>query len=241
MNCFFYVILGILPSIIWLLFYLGKDAHPESKQQVLKIFCYGALATLPAFFMEKTLSDGIKDLILPHLLFAIMNFTISIAMVEEFLKYLVVREKAVTHSEFDEPVDVMIYMIVAALGIAAVENILYIVSSLDFGASNNQVIELSASRFIGATFLHTLCSGIIGYFWAMSLFRRTEKTRYLLLGFFIAVMLHGIYNFSKMEISGETEMAVVELSILIGSAIFVFWGFERLKKMPSVCHHKIKN
>jgi len=53
--------------------------------------------------------------------------------------------------------------------------------------------------------------------------------------------LHGIYNFSKMEISGETEMAVVELSILIGSAIFVFWGFERLKKMPSVCHHKIKN
>ena len=241
MNCFFYVILGILPSIIWLLFYLGKDAHPESKQQVLKIFCYGALATLPAFFMEKTLSDGIKDLILPHLLFAIMNFTISIAMVEEFLKYLVVREKAVTHSEFDEPVDVMIYMIVAALGFAAVENILYIVSSLDFGASNNQVIELSASRFIGATFLHTLCSGIIGYFWAMSLFRRTEKTRYLLLGFFIAVMLHGIYNFSKMEISGETEMAVVELSILIGSAIFVFWGFERLKKMPSVCHHKIKN
>jgi len=187
------------------------------------------------------LSDGIKDLILPHLLFAIMNFTISIAMVEEFLKYLVVREKAVTHSEFDEPVDVMIYMIVAALGFAAVENILYIVSSLDFGASNNQVIKLSVSRFIGATFLHTLCSGIIGYFWAMSLFRRTEKTRCLLLGFFIAVMLHGIYNFSKMEISGETEMAVVELSILIGSAIFVFWGFERLKKMPSVCHHKIKN
>ena len=51
----FYIILGILPSLIWLAFYLKKDVHPEPKSEVLKIFFYGALVTIPAFFLEKGL------------------------------------------------------------------------------------------------------------------------------------------------------------------------------------------
>jgi RsiW-degrading membrane proteinase PrsW (M82 family) len=42
----------------------------------------------------------------------------------EIFKYLVVRFKVIKNPAFDEPTDIMLYMIIAALGFAAVENIL---------------------------------------------------------------------------------------------------------------------
>ena len=38
-----YVILGLLPSLTWLSYYLTKDLHPEPKKMILKIFLWGAL------------------------------------------------------------------------------------------------------------------------------------------------------------------------------------------------------
>ncbi len=48
-----YIFLGILPSIIWLLYYLKKDTHPEPRLMILKIFFWGMLSALPAIFIEK--------------------------------------------------------------------------------------------------------------------------------------------------------------------------------------------
>jgi len=48
----FYIFFGILPSFIWLIFYLRRDVHPEPKSMILKIFFYGMLITLPAILFE---------------------------------------------------------------------------------------------------------------------------------------------------------------------------------------------
>ena len=119
-----YIIFGVIPSIIWLLFYLKKDVHPESNRMVLKIFFMGMLVAVPAVFLEIGIFKTFDAFNLPPLLLAILNTFVGVALVEELLKYLVVRNQVLSHKEYDEPIDAMLYMIIAALGFAALENIL---------------------------------------------------------------------------------------------------------------------
>lgn len=225
MSYSLYIIFGVLPSIIWLLFYLRKDSHPESNRMILKIFFYGMLVAIPAILIEM----GFFELAFP----VIFNIFIGVALIEEFLKYLVVKGKVLHDPEFDEPLDAMLYMIIAALGFAAVENIL-ILFSLGPTFLLTETLSTTLFRFLGATFLHALCSGTLGYFLALSFFRTRKRGRLLLLGLLIATFLHGFYNFAIIEIEGYLTFLIPVL-ILLSLAIFVTFGFKRLKKIKSVC------
>jgi len=229
-----YVFFGILPSIIWLQFYLRKDAQPEPKLMILKIFFYGLLATIPAIFLEIAIFDGIEKMNLPHLMALILEVFLGVALIEEFLKFLVVREKVLNDPEFDEPVDAMIYMIVAALGFAAGENFL-VLFPLRAGVLET-LIDISVLRFLGATFLHALCSAIIGFFIGLSFFEKEKRRKLITMGSVIAVFLHGLYNFSIIEIEGILRL-LIPFIILVMSAIFVSFGFSHLKRLNE--KHKI--
>ena len=231
MPYLFYIFFALFPSIIWLLFYLRKDDHPESSQMILKIFLYGFLAALPTIFLQVAIFQEFKNLPLSKDLINILNIFIGVALTEEFLKYLAVKGKALKSSEFDEPVDIMIYMITAALGFAAFENMLILFPlgpSLLFG----RAISISAVRFLGATFLHALCSATLGYFIALSFLK--NKFSLFAAGLGISVFLHGLYNFSIMELEGFLKFSI-PIVIIIGLAIFVSFGFTKLKKLKSVC------
>lgn len=228
-----YIFFGVLPSLIWLLFYLRKDAHPESNRMVLKIFFYGILMALPAILLEMGILNFLKELKLPLILFTFLSIFIGIALVEELLKYLVVKEKVLDHPEFDEPVDIMLYMLIAALGFAAAENIL-ILFSLGPIFLPGEVFTISVLRFWSATFLHALASGILGYFLALSIHDTKKRGWLLILGVGIATLLHGLYNFAILELEGTLSW-LIPIVILIGSAIFLAFAFKRLKKMKSVC------
>ena len=168
-----YILFGVLPSVIWLLFYLRKDVHPEPKSEVIKIFFWGMLIAIPAVFLEMGIFQAFGKLgeffHWSHFLIAIFNIFIGVALIEEVLKYLVVREGILKNPEFDEPIDLVLYMIIAALGFAALENIL-ILFRLGPAFLFSQALEISALRFLGATFLHALCSGTLGFFLAISFF-----------------------------------------------------------------------
>jgi len=231
-----YIFFGVLPSVIWLLFYLRKDSHPESNRMVLKIFFFGMLVALPAILLEIGAFEVLEKLILSPALLLIINIFFGVALVEESLKYLVIKVKVLSNAEFDEPLDVVLYMIIAALGFAALENIL-ILFSLGPNFLLREAFLISLLRFLGATFLHALCSGVLGYFLALSFFDTKNRIKLFFLGLGIAVFLHGLYNFSIIEIEGNLKFLIPAI-ILIGLAIFLTFGFKRLKKMKSVC--KIK-
>jgi len=57
-----YIFLGLAPSIIWLLFYLRRDVHPEPKSEVIKVFFYGMLVALGAIFLERGVFKIFKNL-----------------------------------------------------------------------------------------------------------------------------------------------------------------------------------
>lgn len=230
MQFIIYIFFGILPSIIWLLYYLRKDTHPEPKQMVLKIFLYGMLGAVVAALIEIEFYKGLGQFNLPYFLSPILDIFIGIALVEEGLKYLVVRLGVLKNPELDEPTDLMIYMIVAALGFVALENILLLWGQQQIYIG--ETIGITIIRFISATFLHVLCSGTLGYFLALSFLKR--RKRLFLLGLIIAVALHGLYNFSIMIIEGPMKI-IIPVVILLTLALFVSSAFKKLRKTKSIC------
>lgn len=235
-RLFIYIFLGILPAFVWLLYYLKKDLHPEPKRMILKIFTLGVFITLPTLLVQLGLTTLLTDIHINGVLKAFIYWVFVIALVEEFFKYFVVREGVFHSNHLDEPVDLMIYMIVSALGFAAIENILYLFSPVDglsFSQVLNNALAISFIRFIGATFLHTLCSGLLGYFIAVSQYETRKKIRFFLIGILLAAILHGVYNFSIIELQGPYQI-IVPVTILIGLAVFVMWAFKKVRKMKSV-------
>ena len=232
-----YILFGVLPSVIWLLFYLRKDVHPEPKSEVIKIFFWGMLIAIPAVFLEMGIFQAFGKLgeffHWSHFLIAIFNIFIGVALIEEVLKYLVVREGILKNPEFDEPIDLVLYMIIAALGFAALENIL-ILFRLGPAFLFSQALEISALRFLGATFLHALCSGTLGFFLAISFFETRKRRQLFSLGLGISIVLHGFYNFSILKIEGPFQF-LIPIMILVGLAAFLSFGFKKLKKLKSVC------
>ncbi len=229
MNYPLLIFFGLAPSIIWLLFFLRKDAHPESNIMVLRAFGYGMMAALPAALIELGILTQLESISLPPLFALWILCLIGVALPEEMMKYLAVRVKVLRSPEFDEPIDIMLFMIIAALGFAALENILLLFpfkSALDFFAA-------SWLRLVGATFLHALCAGVIGYFLALSFFRIKEKLKLTLFGLTLAITLHGLYNFSIMI--GGTIKWMGPVIILTALAIFVSFGFKKIKKLKSIC------
>ena len=243
-----FIIFGLLPSLVWLLFYLRKDAHPESKGMVLKIFFYGMIGAIIAMLIEIWISwsiiffigDRIESL---PILFFFLNQFIVVALVEELAKYLIVREKVLCDGEFDEPVDAMVYMIVAALGFAALENVL-ILFSLGSPFLVKDAALISSFRFLGATFLHALASGIIGYYLALSFCDIKKRKGLILKGIFFAVVLHGLFNISITMIERgliDQNISLFAVSfgflviILSATAIFISNKFKEIKKLKSIC------
>lgn len=231
MNYPLCIFLGILPSIIWLVYYLRKDVNPEPRLQVIKIFLWGMMAALPAIFIQKGFFESIKKFSFSPPLILILNTFLGVALVEETIKYLVVRGKMLDHPDFDESIDAMMYMIIAALGFAALENILVMIQ-LGSSVFLTQAVVL-VLRFWGATLLHALCSAVVGFFLALSFLQyKEEKFRLIGSGLLIATFLHGLFNFFIIKMGEGFFVHLISIFILMVSlAIFVILGLKKLKKL----------
>jgi RsiW-degrading membrane proteinase PrsW (M82 family) len=232
-----YIIFGILPSLTWLFYYLRKDLHPEPKRMIVKIFLWGAVITIPVFFVQIGLASLLEKSNLNPIITSLIYWFIVISFTEELFKYFVVKMKALNSPDMDEPMDIVIYMVVAALGFAALENVLYLfspVGQLSFEAILSRTLLISFIRFVGATFLHTLCSAVIGYAIAISYCDEKNRSTEFIFGLAMAVLLHGLYDFSIMTLDGNLKL-VIPAIVIVALAILVFSGFTRLKKMKSVC------
>ena len=229
-----YIFLGILPCIVWLLFFLRKDVHPEPNRMVIKIFLYGMLITLPAILIEWVFDIGLEKLKLPFLLGSILYWFVGVALVEEVLKYLVVKKKVLSSSELDEPSDLILYMIISALGFAALENILIFLRP-GFFEEFYEPFLLSLTRFLGGTFLHALCSAMLGYFLVLSCFYLRNRVKIFLLGLAIVTTLHGLYDFFIILGERDLRFIIVPGLILVFLAIFVSLSFRKIKSLSSVC------
>jgi len=205
---------------------------------IAKIFILGMIFALVAIILEKgagSIYNCFKHLN-PTLIFAVYA-VLGIGFIEEILKYLVLKFFVLKNREFDEPIDVIIYLITIALGFVAMENIFLFLrpSPLFVFPSIAQMIILSVLRTLSATLLHALCSGILGYFIALGFYKINKRTILTILGIALATLLHGLYDFFIMNVGGTLlkygSMAVLLISMGVVLSVFIL----KIKKVPSIC------
>lgn len=237
-------LLGIAPSLVWLLFYLRKDSRPEPKKMVLKIFIFSSFFVGLAFILEIAVRE--ISLKLPLFLLSIVIFFI-IPLIEEFTKFLPLKIFLFKSPYLDEGTDFIFYMIISALSFAGIENILILKMGEPL-IKMTEIVSLLLGRFLTATFLHSLTSGIFGYFLYLSYLNLKRKNIIFLKGLFLVSLLHGFYNFLIISIEGSFIIksgAMITLNwptFLLSSSLLIFLlsflGIFLLKKIKKLSLEK---
>jgi len=220
------VVLGLIPSFSWLAFYRHEHLkHPEPKLMLFLAFLIGGLVTFLVLPVQLFLNDQLGAAGVNPYTFS--SFLV-LAFSEEVFKFAGVYFLMRHRSEFHEPLNAMLYMITAALGFAAVENIASVIRVADGSLLNIEILESLVLRFAGATLLHTLASGIVGYYWGILTFvRPSHKTRLILTGLTIATVLHALFNLFIIK-TGPADLAIVFVAFIM---FFVLSDFEKLKRI----------
>lgn len=182
----------ILPVLFWAGYHYYKDRQlSEPISHLVLTFMLGAgcywlgmamyegLGLIGLRFDAFLLAETNKTALLLYALFAI-------GPIEELAKILPFLLVVLRFSEFDEPIDGIIYASFIALGFSAVENIHYLQYVSD--------LEALARGFAGPV-IHIVFASIWGFYIGRAFLRR----RYLALTVFVSLMatafLHGLYDY----------------------------------------------
>jgi RsiW-degrading membrane proteinase PrsW (M82 family) len=217
---------ALIPAFFWVWFWLREDRLKPEPFFLIAITFIAGMAVVP---MALPLQQLAIDL------YSGDNVMLVWVTVEETLKYAVALAVVLWNQEVDEPIDMVIYMIVIALGFAALENALFIFNPLIAGDYLNSALT-GGFRFLGATLLHVLASGTVGVFLALAYYKSKSAQLFAgSIGLFMAIVLHYLFNIFIMDASGETILTVF-LFVWIG-IILLFLLFEKIKLLER--NHKL--
>ena len=189
MNPIIIVLAAFIPSAVLVHHFYRQDKRKsEPIDRILKLFFLGmvlvVLVLIPEEILGSVFSESITDLVV----FSFFNAFVVAALCEETAKLVLVRTYIYNDPHFDEISDGIFYTIVASLGFACAENILYIF---------NYGIEVIQIRALFAVPLHASASGIMGYYIGKAKFSKSkiEERNYFIKGLCLAIGIHGFYNF----------------------------------------------
>jgi protease PrsW len=230
-SLFLALVIGILPALLWLWFWLKEDLHPEPRNLIIASFFVGMLAVPLAIplegFVQKVFAPEWGPGIGALSFIAILLW----AFLEEGLKLLGGIFVALRKKVNDEPVDAMVYMITVALGFAALENVLFVLPLIETG-NILATLHTGNLRFIGTTLLHVLASAVVGSMLAIS-FYKSKSVRILfgIAGLVLATILHAFFNSTIITSDGERTIWAF-LVVWIGT-LGLLLIFEYVKRIYS--------
>jgi protease PrsW len=172
------------PGLFWLWYFFKKDrTHPEPLHLIRKCFVWGMAGIIPAGAFE--VSFGFLS--------SFWQFVFIAPVIEELIKFWIVRHAVYDRLEFDEPVDGIVYAAAAALGFAAAENVLYLIQAYRMGTE--AVVTLGIIRAFLSVPGHALWSAMWGYALGFAKFSDEKRGRELIVkGIVLASVLHGVFN-----------------------------------------------
>ena len=212
------LLVTILPSILIILFFVYSDKFKEPQGETIKVFLYGILITIPAFFLNTVISEFFysNTRVSPGLITSFL----TAAPVEEGLKLLILYHLVYKMKDFNEPIDGIVYGVTVSLGFATLENFYYVYILADH--FNTTSMYLAVVRSFSAVPAHAVFGVFMGYFFMKYTF--IKKGDNLFFAFAVPFVLHGCYNLFT------TSNFIVSLALILISWIVALRLFSRLKK-----------
>ncbi len=213
------LLVGLIPSLLWLFFWTREDhEQPEPRTLLAGCFFAGMVAVLLAIFAEQYIAGIVADPSLKYTLWAV---------VEEIFKFVAVALVALFTRYNDEPIDAMVYCIAVALGFAALENTLFVMTPLSHGDLAASIIHGNL-RSIGATLVHVVSSALVGFGLSLAFYRgHAAKFFFWLLALGAAIAIHASFNLSVVN-AGATDV-LKAFGWIWGAVVVMIILFEEVK------------
>ncbi len=216
------ILVATLPVAALLWYFWHRDKGEKEPMKLMqKVFLWGILVIVPVVIVEIFLGEVAYMLGIEFnmVYLALMPFLV-VALPEELGKLWVVKRKAYDHNKFNEIMDGITYCILASMGFAVFENIMY---TFQYG------IETGILRAFTAVPAHALFSGIMGYYIGHAKFTKGKKKIKNLFwkGLAAGVFFHGLYDFLLM--SGIPLLILLVIPLLI----YMWWILNRAIKQAN--------
>jgi protease PrsW len=236
---YYYMLVGALYALPLLAIYLWipwviDRYDPEPLWALMTVLAWGGIAACGFSAVINTLNSSIAMEIGGKQFARFVGPCVSAPLVEEFWKALAIFWMAYFRKrDFDGVVDGIIYATFVALGFAAIENVIYYSRALEaeeLGGVRNAFDQTVFIRGILAPWGHPLYTAMTGAGFGIA--RESEKTwvKWIapLLGYFGAVFLHFVWNFSA-TVSNVLTLVMLPLWFIFVLAFFgiVIWCVKR--------------
>jgi hypothetical protein len=165
---FLFLLLAIIPVAAWL--YLFWRREPENKLLAVVTFIAGMLSVIPIFIFQQEIGHIESWIVSVGATAFVIIFlkSVWVGVYEETAKHWVVRH---TDRKFFRNIDDAIeFSIIAALGFAFIENVLYFHTIWNNPLTQDGFAFYYIFRSLGSMFLHVFASGIFGYYYGIAHF-----------------------------------------------------------------------
>ncbi len=203
----------ILPSILIISFFVYSDKFKEPRSEIIKVFIYGILITIPAYFLNTFLSNFFYEN--TRVGEGLISSFLTAAPVEEGLKLFVLYYFVYKMKDFNEPLDGIVYGVTVSLGFATLENIYYVYLLADYFDTSS--MSLALVRSFSAVPAHAVFGLFMGYFFMKYSF--VKKGDNLFFAFIIPFALHGCYNLFTIS-NFLVSLALILISWIVGLRLF---------------------
>ena len=211
----------ILPSILIILFFVYSDKFKEPRSEIIKVFIYGILITIPAYFLNTSISKFFYAN--TRVSEGLISSFLTAAPVEEGLKLFILYYFVYKMKDFNEPIDGIVYGVTVSLGFATLENFYYVYLLADY--FNTSAMTLAIVRSFSAVPAHAVFGVFMGYFFMKYVF--VKKGDNLLFAFTIPFVLHSCYNLFTVS-NFYISLGLILISWII--ALKMFAGLKEIQK-----------
>lgn len=231
------VLLAIIPTVAWFLFYYWQYRKFSIPVLIsIGVFFMGIVAVFGAILIQRPLLEVLSPVTRQFLEGRLFELTAAEAFRGFILAFLIAAPSeellkmagifAIAYPSkryFNRNFDGLLMGILAGLGFAFVENIVYFYPLAQSG--EYQVLFGSfILRFFVSTVAHCMYSGTAGFFIAKSKLNPSKRGRYLFYAFLIPIIMHGLFNFFLF-----TRVVYYAL-FLVAVAVFLMWRVVKNRK-----------
>lgn len=208
----FLVIAALLPPVILMqVVYRMDRLEKEPKKLMVMLFIQGALAMLPILILELVADQFVDFFAWSPMLYLFLSYFVIPGFIEEGIKYRAIMRRVWNDANFDYRFDAVVYSVFVSLGFAAVENVMYVVSTGFSTAVVRAIFSIPGHAMFGVV----MGVGLSTAKWQESHHQFEQAAAARKRAWIKAAVLHGFYDFLLVGFGGIFYVYFIGLVIYV--------------------------